>query len=84
MSLNSEPIEVDCLPMNAFPQEQSLTPRRIVHLVVDLLAFNVSFISLMMSVISIIRGVHMWKVVNRLYSSDQYLFLVFFFSWNLV
>ncbi|VUZ46645.1 unnamed protein product [Hymenolepis diminuta] len=68
VSLNSEPIEVDCLPVNDFPQEQSLTPRRIVHLVVDLLAFNVSFISLMMSVISIIRGVHMWKRTRECFS----------------
>lgn len=68
VSLNSEPIEVNCLPVNDSTREESQTPRRIAHLIVDLLAFNVSFISLIMSIISIIRGIQLWRRTKRFFS----------------
>ncbi|KAL5971830.1 Mucolipin-3, partial [Taenia solium] len=70
-TLTSAPFEVVCALSDAVRQdgepEAAPTVRRVVHLVVDLLAFNTSLVSMGLCGVSLFRGIRLWKKTKRFF-----------------
>ncbi|KAL5104244.1 Mucolipin-3 [Taenia crassiceps] len=89
-TLTSVPLEVVCALSDAVQQddepEAAPTVRRVIHLVVDLLAFNTSLASLGLSGVSLFRGVRLWKRTKQFFKGHygillKGLFFDFFNPW---